>query len=349
MTSPQFRPRTHRARSILEAVGRAYPHAWSQVQAMRDERGRALPLWPDWCYLPLHGAHAIVSGDSGVPFSAPFDRLHHSAIVAALAAWRMGQHVVRYDPALYGPMIETPIAGDIPTSLLYRMPAWCLYVETPHGVRWGQREIVGFFAHLEWDMRGPPELRLLLDPGGDDDPLAIGMGSLQPVPLILGDGTLADAVERLRQSAVAEAPKLAHLLDAKHGWDIVARALQPMLSLILYLCSERPDWSGEGPRNPDPKRTRRHGLRLYPADKIAVWDVGVRLGASLRRAYEAEQTGAQGGTHASPRAHVRRPHWHGFWSGPRDGDRRFDVRWMPPIPVGVRDLDELPTVVHVER
>lgn len=52
------------------------------------------------------------------------------------------------------------------------------------------------------------------------------------------------------------------------------------------------------------------------------------------------------GTHAGPRGHIRRAHWHGFRSGAMKtpaGDpipaelRRFDVRWLPPIPVNLDD------------
>lgn len=73
--------------------------------------------------------------------------------------------------------------------------------------------------------------------------------------------------------------------------------------------------------------------------------MGVRLGAALRRAYQAEQTGAER-PHAGPRPHVRRAHWHGYWSGPRDGARRYDLRWLPPIAVALSDANELPAVVR---
>ncbi|GAP34654.1 hypothetical protein ISF6_5362 [Piscinibacter sakaiensis] len=96
---------------------------------------------------------------------------------------------------------------------------------------------------------------------------------------------------------------------------------------------------------------------MFPADWPSTWDVGVRLGAALRQAYQAAETGS--GTHAGPRPHVRRAHWHTILSGPRqreDGsviptaERRADLRWMPPIPVNVQDLDQLPaTVRRVER
>lgn len=74
----------------------------------------------------------------------------------------------------------------------------------------------------------------------------------------------------------------------------------------------------------------------------------------LRDAYQAAEVGT-GGAHAGPRGHVRRAHWHGFRSGPRKRDdgsviptaqRRFDLRWLPPIPVNLPDVGELPATIR---
>ncbi|MFG5410339.1 hypothetical protein ABXN37_22405, partial [Piscinibacter sakaiensis] len=122
----QFPKRTHRARMILDAVGRAYPTAWTAGDHFRSQRGPGFD-WPDWCYLPLAGAYAVVSGggDNRVPLLSS----HHVGILGAMMAWRMGQQIMRFDPALYRPLAETPISGDLPTALLYRLPVWCVYIE----------------------------------------------------------------------------------------------------------------------------------------------------------------------------------------------------------------------------
>ena len=126
------------------------------------------------------------------------------------------------------------------------------------------------------------------------------------------------------------------------------------MSLLLYLCSASGDISGHGvPSNPVPIKTRRGGFKLFPADGPKTWDVGVRMGAALRVAYELAQTQVEA-MGASPRGHVRRAHWHGFRSGPRlreDGSeipveqRKFDLRWLPPIAVNLPDISELPSTI----
>jgi len=125
------------------------------------------------------------------------------------------------------------------------------------------------------------------------------------------------------------------------------RVYGPILSLLLYLCADDADYVR--PEPPRAKRTKT-GWRMFPADKWTVWDVGVRLGAALRRAYQEreieDRAAAAHGERSRPRPHIRRAHWHGYWTGPRDGDRRLIVRWLPPIPVAMRDLDDLPATIR---
>lgn len=92
-------------------------------------------------------------------------------------------------------------------------------------------------------------------------------------------------------------------------------------------------------------------LRRRPAE----WDVGVRMGSALRAAYQAADTASAGGEGASPRGHIRRAHWHGYWSGSiKDGQgepvpsekRKFDLRWQPPVAVNLGTVEGMPSVVR---
>ncbi len=76
------------------------------------------------------------------------------------------------------------------------------------------------------------------------------------------------------------------------------------------------------------------------------WEVAYRLGARLRAAIR-EVDDVEPGTHASPRAHIRRAHWHSIWTGPIDSNqRKIVLKWLPPIPVNVDDDEELPAVIR---
>jgi len=71
---------------------------------------------------------------------------------------------------------------------------------------------------------------------------------------------------------------------------------------------------------------------MFPAAGPVFFDVGARIGPQLRKAREESDRDAETGR--SVRPHLRRGHHHGFWIGPRDGDRTLVYRWLPPLLVG---------------
>ena len=109
------------------------------------------------------------------------------------------------------------------------------------------------------------------------------------------------------------------------------------INMVLYLCSSDRDI-------PD-SYIRRSTYRYGNPKHIRVWDVGIRIGSALRR-YRRAVEEHQRGSHESPRPHVRRAHWHHFWTGPRDGERKLVVKWLPPIPSNYDPGDDLPTVIQ---
>lgn len=340
MTSPQFPKRPCRPRDALHAISRKYPSAWSMADELRADRGRdGLPDWPDWCYLPMGGWHAILSASVGR--QAQLGQMRDLAELSALGAWRVTQGIYRFDGELYAELLRTPLDGDVPCEILYRLPEWCIYLETPGVTMPSGEDVHGVWAHLDDDHRHGPELRLFVDV--DSHPWAI--------PIHLGKWTLEEALQR-----AIDVTKIPSALMATAAREQMQAIAAPALSLLLYLCSQNAE-IGDGtraPANPLPKRTKR-GWRLFPAERVTTWDVGVRLGAALRRARQAEAQGQGDGTHASPRGHIRRAHWHGFRSGPMKtpaGEaipaeaRRFDVRWMPPTPVNLDSPEDLPATVR---
>ena len=70
------------------------------------------------------------------------------------------------------------------------------------------------------------------------------------------------------------------------------------------------------------------------------------MGAALARAKASIETG-ESRTHSGPAPHIRRAHWHSFWQGPKSEPekRSIEVKWLPPIPIGVENLGEMiPTI-----
>ena len=181
-----------RAKRHLVAISRLYPQAWRLAEKMRSEVGKAgLPQWPSWCFLPIAGWYSIISAHVRKN-ELPLELIGDVSRLAALGSWHLAQGIYRYDPTLYEAVRSTSVSGDLPCDILYHLPEWCIYVETPD---LSERDLHGFFAHLEWDANtGRHELRFLLDLDT----------ALAPYPIHLGAWPLEEAIRRANAEITAQ-------------------------------------------------------------------------------------------------------------------------------------------------
>jgi hypothetical protein len=155
-----------------------------------------------------------------------------------------------------------------------------------------------------------------------------------PVILHIGNWTIIEALERVAVEASKQF--CASNLPIDLNQELVQTKqsvleIRQLLSLILYICSEKPEYSGGMPSSPQPKNTKKHGLRIFPPDKPKIIEVGKSIGDSLRAALFEDQSDSQDRT---VRPHIRRGHWHGYWIGKKDGgEQKFVYNWLPPIAV----------------
>ena len=339
-----MKPHGNRQRKQVNWIKRRYPDAWERADEIRKAQRQD---WPTWCYLPMEHWWTIARrhwpNQKATPETvADFGRL------AALGAWRVTQNLYRFDPELYASLIDTPLTGDLPDDLLYRLPSWGLYLETP-GLTFDGRALWGVYAHLDYAPHdGHSELRLLLDSETDM--------ALFPVPIRLGHGSLRGAIQAISDIAYAKMtahfPEKQEFFAGKAEQDAQdARDLAPILALLLYLCAEEADY--EPPprlKTARPRALDKQRIEVIP-EQVRRWDVGARIGATLRAARdraEAATYSPEPGERARPRPHWRRAHFHTFWTGPIEGERIARVKWLPPIPVGL-DGQELPAVIHPVR
>ena len=317
----------------LHAASKNYPDAWKMVDQILAGRGKDLPDWPSWCFMPMAGWYSIVSADQGGGLITDPRIAGDIGRLSALGTWRYSQGYWKFDQDLLDALIKTSLSGDIPTEVLLRLPQWCIFAETP-GLMWMGQALYGFWAHLEHDANDShKELRLLFDIGTD----------LAPFPIHLGPWPLMESVTRAVNEAARQLYLHGHgplLRDAKVD-AYLAEQLQPVLAMILYLCSDEPDT--DWPKNPKPshpalKKTKKGGWRLFPAEKVTVWKVGAIVGARLRKARAEAECGTSG---KSPRGHIRDPHWHGYWVGSGEA-RKFIYHWLPHIFVRGRETAPAP-------
>lgn len=301
-----------------------YPGLTSLVETLVLAKGsKELGDWPSWCFLPVAGWYSIVSAR----FNVPRLKLHHVSevpIMAALGTWRYSQGIYKVDETLYRMLSHTGISGDIPAEVLTRLPEWCVYIEAPNGAELFGQSLFGFWAHLEHDMNnGRSELRLLLN---------LFEQGLHPFILHLDEGSL----ERCLKASFEESRRQAQVAGLEFETDpdskLISEEITPLISILLYLCSDHPEIDGRifSRKNlaaPIPKKTKK-GMRIFPPSGPTRHIVGERIGHQIRQASE-------GGSYRAPgkgkRTHIRRGHWHGYWTGPLNGNRKFGYKWIAPI------------------
>ena len=116
------------------------------------------------------------------------------------------------------------------------------------------------------------------------------------------------------------------------------------LQFILYLASENADVQ-DVPQATS-KARKKPGQILDKASEVKEKAVGVRIGNTIRKAKSASHPSSQGGTGTKVCPHSRRGHWHHYWTGPRDGDRKLILKWIAPTFIHVGEFKNDTVVIH---
>lgn len=317
----------------LKTVMKTYPAMSSWVQILLEGKGKdGAPDWPNWCFLPMGAWGAMINTQSNIghEFAKSWDVTKGVGVLSAIGTWRYSQGIYRLDADLLAALAETELSGDLPAELFHRLPEWCVYVETP-GLSWLDSSLHGFWAHLEWDIdHRREELRFVLNTDQ----------GLVPQPLHLGKWSIEEAITKTLAFTTANGGGLLKFLGLDSLLqDPLAQELKSLVSILLYLCSEEPDIDPmRMPQSTPSRQVFRKGKKgkyLYTPEKPKVFRVGDRVGRLLRNAAEAQVSGR------TVKTHLRRGHWHGFWTGPRSGERIFIYRWIAPLVVEGRDAQRL--------
>jgi hypothetical protein len=308
----------------LNRYNQKYSTGYNLIDEYRRLRGKDVPNWPKWCFLPMAGFYAIICKATGNE-SLPPHLISDVSKLAAICTWRYSQGVYRFDSDVFDALWTTKLSGYLPADVLLRLPEWSIYVETPDK-KVDESILFGFWVHLEHDANNKrKELRFVLD----TDEMLI------PIPVHIGSWPLEQALEKVMAECSRNVPSemRAQFLDVRKIGVFDPENLMPLVSLVLYLCSDMPDFGADKkPVRPKAQKTKKHGWRLFQAPGPTIWHIGHRVGRLIREAHETER---EIGSSRSVKSHIRRAHWHGYWSGPLSGPRRFTYQWMPPIAVGI--------------
>ena len=299
----------------LAWIAEQFPTLWKEVDACRVKRSRA---WPGWCFLPRDEFAAIVKPrlPTNVNDDQKAKQLTWMKMATILIPWRVSRSVYRFDPDIYEALINTSIRGQLPVDLLFKLPEWAVYVETPGRDTYYGGKSEGFVASLNFSSVDEGEVMLSFLSFLDE-------GIYFTEWFFLKDGftieeSIAEALER-HHSVTANM----NLSEPEEKLDLeeVTAHVSKLVNLLLYICQTNSEYrdircadgAEKVPANPSPTRTKK-GLRFFPPKKPTVWECGFRQGSVIRRA-GSEHSESQGGTHRGPIPHTRAAHWHTYIVG----------------------------------
>lgn len=119
-----------------------------------------------------------------------------------------------------------------------------------------------------------------------------------------------------------------------------------VLGSLLYIVSKYADVKTVYvPAKSRPRKSKQTDCTVHEVG----YNVSYQL-ERVRRVYQNESNDAtneaEGRIHRHVTSHVRRAHWHGYWTGPKDNPTGLEIKWIAPIIVN-GDEGELSGNVHV--
>ena len=332
------------------------------LPAIREE-AKAEGAWPDWAALPTGAGYAAVCKQYGLTTINMLEYAADILNVEAAYLWRKSKQIFAFDEILEKELIEQDFPGEIPGDVLLRFPVPCVYVQL-HA-----RSIIfdapipadGFFAWIKWNSHNRQKELTVIALDADGNRIDADVCPLE--------GTIEEAVKGLRcasalqyltdtHNAFGRNPELlSKVLNGVVGYGESENIFRKIINLLLYLCTDEPDYDNQ-PRRVKAKPTYTTYTPERPPRRTNVTNVGTRIGAAIRldrqKAKELneeaeQQQQSEHRKHASPIAHIRRGHYHSFWTGARESvDRKIVVKWLPPMLINGDKGEIVPTIRPVK-
>ena len=319
--------------SLLKEVSKKSPGVWDIL----DDASKNTE-WDERCLVPIGLSLALFPDYERVSFAKKSSMLLQALKFSALAPWRLDKEVFEFSEELQSLLFEQAEEDDmdIPGEILGHLPYRAFYVRFASPIC---NSLDGFFVHYEWDVQRGGELALRflflstdLKIGGIE--IKLSAKSLSENFRIIQE--ISDKnFEKMADKTVNDVP--ATILPSQ---SLIKKALE----LVLYICSQNADITAS------PKQYTYKPKKGKIEDRYAevkTWDVGVRLAPKIRlsKATERKESGDEHKSHASPRTHMRRGHWHHYWTGPKSGERKLILKWTAPMLIGCVD-ENSPAVIH---
>lgn len=261
--------------------------------------------------------------------------------ICALAAWRVSKQVYHFEKEMELLLYQQIEDIKLPAGVLKNMPYPCIYVESPN---LQENDFHGFFVYYDEDHEHMESLKfMLICPNGRE---------VQMHGIELADG------KSISECLAALLKKCYQTENVEGKVQERIQIIEKMLQLVLYICAVNADIQPASEGTKTVSRKMKQVRDQY--GEINKWDVGVRVVKELQQSRKKqsgdisnnqekrEKEEAHKAFRRRPVPHVRRGHWHTYWTGRKDGSeaRHLILKWIPFTYINVEKVDELPAIIH---
>lgn len=246
----------------------------------------------------------------------PIIESDHWRLLSTIYPWKFTKTVYRLDDSIAESLITSNV-DEVPVQQLSKFPEWSIYVDLSNAKvksSCGTKNVSGFFATLgehNSDLNFSIDLVMLLD--GDDE--------FEANSLIFDESTKSISDMIINHAVINRDPVTLHT------------TLKNITSILLYICQPEPDITNDNENvdleklKPDAKKTSK-GVKLFEAIKVKRFCVGHKTGEAMRTSLANFHANS---SHKTKSPHVRRAHWHGYWTGSKlAGEQTFSYKWVAP-------------------
>jgi len=315
--------------SAVTHVSKTFPKIWTYIEKTAAVRfGKYKHRTPDDVFLPVCEYAAILQRYYGMSEEEATILFTSAAALTAVCAWNYTRQVYQINPDIAEELLKTPFDSNIPVQVLSNFPNFSIYIDIK--LTCDDINISGVWVCMVTSNVDMASKSLLFVVDVMDDKYS----DLEPMVIPLKENVniheaIALAYDEMKAGG-PEAPAFCCIPDAHN------RLLSKLINVVLYICSTNCDVIDKSPSvmiNPFGKKWKKSGkFQLLPAMRHKYFSVGDNFSKQIQES----QREAKASTNPI-RPHVRRAHWHGFWTGPKTGVRDFILKWIPPTLVGTHN------------
>ena len=305
---------------FVKSYGDIYPNVYNMLDSTTEKLHAEYPdKFPNWCYMPTSVAAQLMNDTGGY-------EKEYSDICAGLvtcAMWRKHKIIYQLHPDLVELLCnqaeDISDMDSIPVKIiLENMPYPVIYVMCNN--IWDKCN--GFFAWVDLiDWR--PVLRFGFTPLSED---VIAFSSL----MLVESGTILDCLSATAANSKGNPARTAEEI----------RPFLKALQILLYILSANSDQV----ENDRSKSIHRKSQQIKDKFReVKQIDVGVHVSAAMRQATTGSAVST--GTGSPKRSHMRRGHWHHYWIGKANQNRRIVLKWLAPMAIKCQGLKEIPVTI----